>query len=889
MIKKGEKMLLQRWFLMAVLIIGIASVEGGQPHRILLDTDVDTDDLFALLYLLKLNRSEFDLQAVTISANAWTDAGHAVNQVYDLLHMMGRDDIAVGVGGEGGILEDGTILPNVGGYLPLIEQGTSTAGYCRYRQAIPVGLGGRLDIDTNFGFRKSFLPQGRRKYLPLLQPTAQQVMIDKISAGPTTVFIIGAHTNFAIFIMNNPHLKRNVKRIYIMGGGVRSKNPTGCCPRNASSSCQPRQCGDHGNIFTDYTSNPYAEFNIFGDPFAAYQVIHSGIPVTLVPLDATNTIPITQEFFETFAKNQHTYEAQYCFKSLKMARDTWFDNHFFTSYFMWDSFLSGVATSIMRKPDNHKGDNEFAEMEFMNITVVTSNEPYGISDGSNPFFDGPKIPKFNLKKNGVHSGHIQTGLRDPFCLAKNGKGRCKDGYTTEVTGQEAVRVLVAVRAKPNHDPSSSLDREFFKSFLDVLNHPQHSGRFNISTQFPHYKEILYKPNFRGRRLGKNVVFDMDMSAGDFLALFYLLKIPIETINLKAVLVTPTGWADAATIDAVYDLLHMMGRDDIPVGLGSMFAQNQSDPIFSAVGNCKYNKAIPHGSGGFLDSDTLYGLARDLPRSPRRYTAENSVKFGAPRDTDHPELRQPLALEIWQSLVKSLDPGSKVTILTNGPLTTLAEIVGLGKNATSFIEDVYIVGGHINYNNSEKGNVINVPSNEYAELNMFLDPLAGETVFSSELNVTLIPLGIQRRVCTFSKVLQRLYLAKKTPEALFARNLLSKLHDLKRAHPRYQHMDTFLGEILGAVILAGDQSTLESTFEVKIVKIFAQGVESKDGQMTIDEKEGKSVKVLKNVNPKAYYNLFASQLGDKKQSAVVGSFDKQRRIWSKSQNRSGNGL
>lgn len=62
------------------------------------------------------------MQAITISTNAWTDAGHAVNQLYDMLYMMDRDDIAVGVGGEGGILEDGTILPNVGGYLPIIEQ-----------------------------------------------------------------------------------------------------------------------------------------------------------------------------------------------------------------------------------------------------------------------------------------------------------------------------------------------------------------------------------------------------------------------------------------------------------------------------------------------------------------------------------------------------------------------------------------------------------------------------------------------------------------------------------------------------------------------------------------------------------------------------------------------
>lgn len=115
--------------------------------------------------------------------------------------------------------------------------------------------------------------QGSRRYLPLRQPTAQQVMIDTISAGPITVFLIGANTNLGIFLMSNPHLKKNIEHIYIMGGGVRSKNPTGCCRKPAESSCQPRQCGDRGNIFTDYLSNPYAEFNMFGDPFAAYQVL----------------------------------------------------------------------------------------------------------------------------------------------------------------------------------------------------------------------------------------------------------------------------------------------------------------------------------------------------------------------------------------------------------------------------------------------------------------------------------------------------------------------------------------------------------------------------------------------------------------------------------------
>lgn len=55
------------WFLF-FLVITILGLLGhnlpcvqSSPHRILVDTDVDTDDIIGLLYLLKLNKSEFDL------------------------------------------------------------------------------------------------------------------------------------------------------------------------------------------------------------------------------------------------------------------------------------------------------------------------------------------------------------------------------------------------------------------------------------------------------------------------------------------------------------------------------------------------------------------------------------------------------------------------------------------------------------------------------------------------------------------------------------------------------------------------------------------------------------------------------------------------------------
>lgn len=91
-------------------------------------------------------------------------------------------------------------------------------------------------------------------------------------------------------------------------------------------------------------------------------------------------------------------------------------------------------------------------------------------------------------------------------------------------------------------------------------------------------------------------------------------------------------------------------------------------------------------------------------------------------------------------------------------------------------------------------------------------------------------------------------------------------------------EIFSGEILGAVALGSNHSSLKPTYRVKPIKVFAEGVESKDGQTVIDEKHGKWVKILKHINRKAYYQLFAKQLGNVEQSAVMGSFDDQKRMW-----------
>lgn len=103
-----------------------------------------------------------------------------------------------------------------------------------------------------------------------------------------------------------------------------------------------------------------------------------------------------------------------------------------------------------------------------------------------------------------------------------------------------------------------------------------------------------------------------------------------------------------------------------------------------------------------------------------------------------------------------------------------------------LQSVYVVGGHIRDDSNTKGNVFSVPSNTYAEFNIFLDPLAAKTVLDSTLDITLIPLRAQRKAASFHALLEALKHAE-TPESRFVHHLLTLLHDLQQKHQLYHHM------------------------------------------------------------------------------------------------------
>ena len=123
------------------------------------------------------------------------------------------------------------------------------------------------------GIGNSKLPEPRSKPVP---QHAADYLIERVLAEPNqiTIFPIGPLTNIAMAIRKAPGFAKAVKEFVIMGGAIH----------------------EGGN------ATPLAEFNIFVDPHAAHIVFHSGIPITLIPLDATHKCLLEQEHVDRLLK-----------------------------------------------------------------------------------------------------------------------------------------------------------------------------------------------------------------------------------------------------------------------------------------------------------------------------------------------------------------------------------------------------------------------------------------------------------------------------------------------------------------------------------------------------------------------------------------------------------
>jgi inosine-uridine nucleoside N-ribohydrolase len=220
---------------------------------VVVDTDMGQDDAMAILYLLQ--HPDVRIEAVTVSGTGLAHCEAGVRNVLALLEISGAPaDTPVACGPEEplpGTMPDSGAFPD------------------EWRAA----------ADELYGLE---LPETDRT---AAEQAAPELLASAIrdADGPVRVLTLGPLTNLALALRDDPGLLEDVERIVVMGGAV----------------------GVPGNAI----ENSLAEFNIWVDPVAAKEVLGSGARVDLVPLDATNQVPVTPFFADALRRHHVTPEA----------------------------------------------------------------------------------------------------------------------------------------------------------------------------------------------------------------------------------------------------------------------------------------------------------------------------------------------------------------------------------------------------------------------------------------------------------------------------------------------------------------------------------------------------------------------------------------------------
>jgi pyrimidine-specific ribonucleoside hydrolase len=134
---------------------------------------------------------------------------------------------------------------------------------------------------------------------------------------------IGPLTNLALLLEKYPQIKAKIEKIVIMGGAVDVP----------------------GNIkdIRFLSRNKWAEWNIYCDSHAANIVFGSGVPIELVPLDATNEIYVDQNFLDALASNKEHAASVFASGILKRLASRVNKGQ----YYLWDV----IAAAVMLDPN----------------------------------------------------------------------------------------------------------------------------------------------------------------------------------------------------------------------------------------------------------------------------------------------------------------------------------------------------------------------------------------------------------------------------------------------------------------------------------------------------------------------------------------------------------
>ena len=251
---------------------------------VLMDHDGAIDDFLSLMLLLTMDEVEM-LGVVVTPADCYIEAGTSVSR--KILGLMKRNDIPVAKSTVRGI------------------------------NPFPPDFRRDCKIIDNF----PILNESNWALPPVADISGQEFIVEQLqnATQPVTLMVTGPLTTVAEAIALEPNITDKIAEIIWMGGAL-------TVPGNVQPNYAHEQDGT-------------AEWNVYWDSVAAKQIWDTTIPITLCPLDLTNSVPVTSEFIYQLAQQRkHPLSdlAGLCY-SLAIPQD----------YYFWDI----LATAYLARPE----------------------------------------------------------------------------------------------------------------------------------------------------------------------------------------------------------------------------------------------------------------------------------------------------------------------------------------------------------------------------------------------------------------------------------------------------------------------------------------------------------------------------------------------------------
>lgn len=290
----------------------------------------------------------------------------------------------------------------------------------------------------------------------------------------------------------------------------------------------------------------------------------------------------------------------------------------------------------------------------------------------------------------------------------------------------------------------------------------------------------------------NIIIDTDAGIDDIIATLYLLKNP--DITVKAITIESDGEAHCkAAARNIGGLLTLVNRTSIPFACGSAV------PI---KGHHHFPEWIHQ------EADNLAGANTLLPA--------------------YPFIPAMTAAELLhKTLVNAPSP---IDIVAIGPLTTIAQVFQSHPAVKQKIHMIYFMGGAV-YTAGNVAEIAPQTHNTKAEWNIYIDPVAADIVFRSNVPITMVGLDITNQTPVSIAFFEKLKQHQDNPTSQFFYELFHR-----NQAEIYQHIWYFWDSLTATIASENNLAAIQSK---KLRIILAPELQS--GQTIEDKKHGNSIR------------------------------------------------